>query len=89
MLFLNSGSHGAAGAGFEPALAFLQACVEIIASEFAKSGDTQLRTQKFKELREVIEAWPKLSPELRAARRALHFGRLEPSCVATRRDSGA
>lgn len=34
-----------AGAGFEPALAFLQACVEFVISEFGKSGDTQLRTQ--------------------------------------------
>ena len=56
-----------AGAGFEPALAFLQACVEFVTSEFEKSGDTQLTTQKFAELREVIETWPKLSPELRMA----------------------
>jgi len=37
------------------------------ASEIAKADDVQIRTQKFGELREVVEAWPKLTPELRAA----------------------
>ena len=33
----------------------------------AETTDSQLRTQKLSELREVIEVWPKLSAELRAA----------------------
>lgn len=56
----------------------LQACVAAAASVSAEAADTQLRTQKLAEsnretlssvegLREVIEAWPRLSPELRAA----------------------
>jgi hypothetical protein len=66
-----------AGAGFEPARAFLQACVEFVISELEKSADTQLRTQKLTELRELIGLWPKLSPELRAA------------CLAVTRSAGA
>jgi hypothetical protein len=65
-----------AGAGFEPVIAFLQACVEFVISEFGKSADTHLRTQKLKDLREVIESWPKLSPELRTA------------CLAVTRSAG-
>jgi hypothetical protein len=57
----------AARAGIEPVLAFFQACIEAAASEIEKTADTQLRTQKLAELREIISAWPKLSPELRAA----------------------
>src|SRR5258708_3584244 len=63
------------GTGFEPVQRFLQACVELAASVSAETADTQLRTQKLGEsssetmssvewLREVIEAWPKLSAEL-------------------------
>jgi hypothetical protein len=37
----------------------------------AETADTHLRTPKLAELREVIEAWPKLSAELRAAVRAV------------------
>ena len=59
------------GTGFEPVERFLQACVAFAASVSAESDDTQLRTQKLAELREVIEAWPKLSAELRAAVRAV------------------
>ena len=55
------------GTGFEPVERFLQACAAFVASVSAETADTQLRTQKFAELREVIEAWPKLSPELRSA----------------------
>jgi hypothetical protein len=50
---------------------FLQACGELAASVSAETAVTQLRTQKLAELREVIEAWPKLSPELRVAVLAL------------------
>jgi hypothetical protein len=57
----------AARAGIEPVLGFLQACVEVAASEIAKSADVQIDTQKIEELRKVVEAWPKLSPGLRAA----------------------
>ena len=53
------------GTGFEPVERFLQACAEVAASVSAETTDTQLRTQKFAELRNVIEAWPKLSAELR------------------------
>ena len=49
------------GTGFEPVERFLQACVELAASVSAETADTQLRTQKLAELREVSEA------ELRAA----------------------
>jgi hypothetical protein len=56
----------------------LQACVAAAASVSAEAADTQLRTPSLAEsnretrssvegLREVIEAWPRLSPELRAA----------------------
>jgi hypothetical protein len=57
----------AARAGIEPVLAFFQACAETVASEIEKSADAQLRAQKLAELQEIISAWPKLSPELRAA----------------------
>src|ERR1044072_6515364 len=56
-----------AGAGFEPAHRVLQACAQLVASVNAETADTQLRTQKLAELRELIEAWPKLSAEMRAA----------------------
>jgi len=70
------------GSGFEPVERLLQACVAAAASVSAETVDTQLRTQKLAEsssetmssvegLREVIEAWPRLSPELRAAVRAV------------------
>jgi tellurite resistance protein len=49
----------------------LQACVAAAASVSAQTADTQLRTQELAELREVVEAWPKLSAELRAAVRAV------------------
>ena len=55
------------GTGFEPVERFLQACASFVASVGAETADTQLRTQKLAELREVVEAWPKLSAELRAA----------------------
>ena len=66
------------GTGFEPVERFLQVCEQIAASVGAETTDTQLRTQKLAEsssetmsnvewLREVIEAWPKLSTELRMA----------------------
>ena len=55
------------GTGFEPAKRFLQACAGLVASVSAETADTQLRTQKLGELWEVVEAWPKLSAELRAA----------------------
>jgi hypothetical protein len=45
---------------------FLQACAQLAVSVSAETADTQLRTQKLADLREVIEAWPRLSPELRA-----------------------
>jgi hypothetical protein len=48
-------------------LALLQACADAAASEIEKSADAQLRAQKLAELREIISAWPKLPPELRAA----------------------
>jgi len=57
--------------GFEPVQRLLQACVAAAASVSAQAADTQLRTQELSELREVIEAWPKLSAELRAAVRAV------------------
>jgi hypothetical protein len=57
----------AARAGIEPVLAFFQACIAAAASEIEKSADAQLHAQKLAELREIISAWPKLSPELRAA----------------------
>jgi len=49
----------------------LQACVAAAASVSAQTADTQLRTQELADLRDVIEAWPKLSAELRAAARAV------------------
>jgi hypothetical protein len=55
------------GTGFEPVERFLQACVQFAASVSSETADTQLRTQELGELREVVEAWPKLSAELRAA----------------------
>lgn len=56
----------------------LQACLAAVASVSAETADTQLSTQKLGELsreavssveglREVIEAWPRLSQELRTA----------------------
>jgi hypothetical protein len=66
------------GTGFEPVQRLLQAWVAAAASVSAETVDTQLRTQRLgessreamssvDELREVIEAWPELSAELRAA----------------------
>jgi len=60
-----------AGVGFEPILEFLQACIAAAVSEIANSADAQIGAQKLRELREVIEAWSKLSPELRTAVRAV------------------
>jgi hypothetical protein len=57
----------AARAGIEPVYRLLQACVEAAISEFEKTADTQLRTQKLAELQEIVPAWPKLPPELRTA----------------------
>jgi hypothetical protein len=57
----------AARAGIEPVLAFFQACADAAASEIAKTADAQLCAQRLAELREIISAWPKLSPELRVA----------------------
>jgi len=57
----------AAQAGIEPVLGLLQACVAAAASEIANSTDAQLRAQKLGELREIVAAWPALSPELRTA----------------------
>ncbi len=57
----------AARAGIEPVLGFLQACVETATSEITKSADAQTGTQKIAVLREVIDAWPQLLPELHAA----------------------
>jgi hypothetical protein len=37
----------------------------------AETADKQLRTQKLAEVREVVEAWPKLSAELRAVMLAM------------------
>jgi hypothetical protein len=53
------------GTGFEPVELFLQTSVRLAASINTETPDTQLRTQRIGELREVIEAWPKLSAELR------------------------
>jgi integrase len=55
------------GTGFEPVVRFLQACVAFVASVSTETDDTQLRTQKPGELREMIKAWSRLSPELHAA----------------------
>jgi hypothetical protein len=41
--------------------------MEAMISEFAKTADAQLRTQKVADLQEIVAAWPKLPPELRAA----------------------
>lgn len=49
----------------------------MLCSDTAKTPDAQLRAQNFAELREVIEALPKLSPELRA------------QCLAVTRSAGA
>lgn len=57
----------AARAGIEPFIGFLEACAAALHSETAKTPDAQLRAQNLAELREMVEAWPKLSPELRAA----------------------
>jgi hypothetical protein len=57
----------AARAGIEPFVCFLEACAAALRSETAKSSDAQLHAQNLAELREVIEVWPKLLPELRAA----------------------
>jgi hypothetical protein len=57
--------------GLEPVQRLLQACVAAAASVSAQTADTQLRTQELAELRDVIEAWPKLSAELRLAVRAV------------------
>jgi hypothetical protein len=54
-------------AAIEPFIGFLQACAETLRSETSKTPDAQLRAQNLAELRDVIEAWPKLSPELRVA----------------------
>jgi len=61
----------AARAGIEPVLGFLQACVEAATSEIAKFPDAQIRTQKIRNLTDVLAAWPMLAPELRAAVLAL------------------
>jgi len=55
------------GTGFEPVERFLQTCAQLAASVSVETADTQLRTQKLGELQEMVEAWPKLSPELRMA----------------------
>jgi hypothetical protein len=66
------------GTGFEPVDHFIQACAQVAASVSTETADTQLRTQKLAEsnretmsnvewLREAVEAWPKLSAELRTA----------------------
>ena len=57
----------AAQAGIEPVFGLLQACVAAAASEIANNPDAQLRAQKLGELREILVAWPALSPELRTA----------------------
>jgi hypothetical protein len=62
-----SGAFKLGAAGFESVERFLQACAQLAASVSAETADTQRRTQKLVELGEVIEAWPKLSPELRIA----------------------
>jgi hypothetical protein len=67
----------AAQAGIEPVLALLQACVAAAVSEIATNSDAQLHAQKLGELREVVSAWPSLSPELRTA------------CLAVTRSAGA
>ena len=64
--------------GLEPVTRLLQVGVAAAVSVSRATADTQLRTQKLAEsnretlssvegLREVIEAWPRLSPELRTA----------------------
>lgn len=66
------------GPGFEPVQRLLQACVAAARSVGAEAADTHLHTHKIAEssretmssvegLREVIEAWPRLSAELRTA----------------------
>lgn len=57
----------AARAGIEPFIGFLEACADALRSETVKTPDVQLRAQNLAELRKVVEAWPKLSAELRAA----------------------
>jgi hypothetical protein len=57
----------AARVAIEPCIGFLEACVEAIASDRAKTTDAQRRAQDLVELVEVIAAWPKLAPELRTA----------------------
>jgi hypothetical protein len=56
-----------AQAGIEPVIGLLQACITAAVSEFTASPDAQLRAQKLGELRELVAAWPHLSPELRTA----------------------
>jgi hypothetical protein len=53
--------------GLEPVPRLLQACLTAAASVSAETDDTQQRTQRLAELREVIERWPALSVELRTA----------------------
>ena len=61
----------AARAGIEPVLQFLQLAMDVATSEIAKTTDTQIRTQKLRELRMILAAWPNLGPQLRAAMVAL------------------
>jgi ATP adenylyltransferase/5',5'''-P-1,P-4-tetraphosphate phosphorylase II len=60
----------AARTRIKPFICFLEACAAALRSETAKTPDAHLRALNLAELREVINAWPKLSPELRAACRA-------------------
>ena len=57
----------AARAGIEPVIAFLQAAIEALSCENRGEGRAQRDAQRSNELREVVEAWPRLSPELRMA----------------------
>jgi hypothetical protein len=61
----------AARAGIEPAVAFLQAAIEALSCENRGERCAQRDAQNAEELREVVGAWPGLSPEIRFAILAL------------------
>jgi hypothetical protein len=56
-----------AGAGFEPAQSLLQALVLAATCKTGQDDEAQLGAQSTGELQTLLEAWPRLPTEMRAA----------------------
>jgi hypothetical protein len=61
----------AARAGIETIVRFLEACIQVMGSDSAKTADPQLRALELSRLTNIILAWPNLSGEFRAAVQAV------------------